>query len=191
LIRLYAERANKALLDTKEHDLLEGEEPSFIQVLRTLKRRESSFIQQVTDELGNTLSTSRDIAAHFVTHLGRKYQPITVDETAVVVLQNYQHPVGQRTHTEQLQQPISSDELLVALRAGARRKFPGIDGLSLEFYTANWETVRVDLLLLIKHIFLDKHIFRRQKHEIIVCLPKNASPRTFDEYRPISLLTTE
>jgi hypothetical protein len=89
-------------------------------------------------------------------------------------------------YTEQLQQPISNDELLAALRAGARRKSPGIDGLSLEFYTANWETVRVDLLLLLNHMFLDKHISRRQKRGIIICLPKNASPRTFDDYRPIS-----
>jgi hypothetical protein len=40
-------------------------------------------------------------------------------------------------------------------------------------------------------MFLDKHISRRQKHGIIVCLPKSTSPRTLEEYRPISLLTTE
>jgi hypothetical protein len=145
----------------------------------------------VTGELGNTFSTPRDIAAHFVTQLGRKYQPITVEETAVAALQNSIHPVGQTTYTEQLQQPISNDELLVALRAGARRKSPGIDGLSLEFYTENWETVSLDLLLHLNHMFLDKHISRRQKHRIILCLPKNASLRYFYHYRPISLLTTE
>jgi hypothetical protein len=75
LIPLHAERANKALIDTKEHDLLDGEALSFFQVLRTLKRRESRLIQQVTDELGNTFSTHRDIAAHFVTHLDRSISP--------------------------------------------------------------------------------------------------------------------
>jgi len=40
-------------------------------------------------------------------------------------------------------------------------------------------------------MFLDKHISRGQKHGIIVCLPKSTSPRTFEDYRPISLLTTE
>ena len=31
--------------------------------------------------------------------------------------------------------PITYDEILMALRAGARHKAPGIDGLGLEFYT--------------------------------------------------------
>jgi mannosylglycoprotein endo-beta-mannosidase len=77
------------------------------------------------------------------------------------------------------------------LRAGARRKSPGIDGLFLEFYTANWETVRSELLLLLNHMFLYKHTSRRQKLGIIVCLPKSTSPPTLEDYRPISFLTTE
>ena len=50
LVRLHAERANKAFLDTKEHVLLEGEEPSLFQVLRILKRRDSRDIRQARDE---------------------------------------------------------------------------------------------------------------------------------------------
>jgi hypothetical protein len=145
----------------------------------------------VTDEHGNTLATPRDIAANFVTHLSRKYQPITVDVTAIATLQNFLNPTSQKMYAEPLQQPISNDELLAALRAAARRKSPGIDGLSLEFYTANWETVRAELLLFLNHVLFDKHISRRQKHGIIVCLPKFASTRTFEDYCPISLLTTE
>jgi hypothetical protein len=68
---------------------------------------------------------------------------------------------------------------------------PGIDSLSLEFYTVNWETVRSELLLFLNHMFLDKQISWRQKYGIIVCLPKSTSPRTLEDYRPISLLTTE
>jgi hypothetical protein len=93
-VRLHAERANKALMDTKEYDLLEGE-PSLFQVLRILMRRESRDIRQVTDEHGNTHSTFRDIPANFVTHLSRKYQPIAVDKTAIATLQNFLHPVCQ------------------------------------------------------------------------------------------------
>jgi hypothetical protein len=145
----------------------------------------------VTDEHGNTLATPCDIAANFVTHLRCKYQPIIVDETAIATLHNFIKPVCQTTYAEPLQQPISIEELLAALRACARCKLPGIDGLSLEFYTANCERVRAELLLLLNHMFLDKHISRRQKHGIIAYLPKSTSPRTFEDYRPISLLTTE
>jgi hypothetical protein len=143
----------------------------------------------VTDEHGHTHSTYRDIAATFVTHLSRKYQLIAVDETALATLRNFLRPVCQMAYAEQLEQIITYDEMLAALCAGARRKSPGINGLSLEFYTANWETVRSELLLLLNHRYLDKHI--SQKHGILVCLPKSTSPRTPEDYRQISLLTTE
>jgi hypothetical protein len=95
------------------------------------------------------------------------------------------------TYAEQLEQPITYYEQLTALRAGAPRKSTGIDGLSLEFYTANWETVREEFLQLLNHMFLNKHISPRQNHGILICLPKSTNPRTLDDYRPISLLTTQ
>jgi hypothetical protein len=130
----------------------------------------------VRDEHGKILSHPRDIAASFVTYLSRKYQPITVDVKAIATLRNFL-PLRRTAFAEQLQQPITNDEPLVALRVGARRMSPGIDSMSLEFYAANWEKIRSELLLFLNHMFLDKHISRRQTHGIIVCLPKSASPR--------------
>ena len=95
LVRLHVERANKALLDTGEHDLLEGEEPTLYQVLRILKRRECRDIRQLTDTHGNLLSTFQDIAANVVSQLTRKYQTIPVEEAAVTALQEFLHPEGQ------------------------------------------------------------------------------------------------
>jgi hypothetical protein len=56
-----------------------------------------------------------------------------------------------------MKQPITSEELLAALRAGSRHKSPGIDGLPLELYKANWETFQMELLHL-NDMFLQKHI---------------------------------
>jgi hypothetical protein len=90
-----------------------------------------------------------------------------------------------------LEQPITSDELLVALRNGAWHKSPGIDGLPLQLYKANWETIQQELLHILNHMFLQKHISSKQKQAIIICLPKSINIQTPDDYRPISLLTTE
>lgn len=68
---------------------------------------------------------------------------------------------------------------------------PGIDGFSLEFYTANWETINTDLLELLNQMFLHRNITPQQKHGIIVCVPKSNGDWTPDGYRPISLFTTE
>jgi hypothetical protein len=72
----------------------------------------------------NTYSIFRDIAATFVAHLCRKYQPIAVDETVLATLRIFLHPVCQTAYAEQLEQSITNDELLAALRDGARRKSP-------------------------------------------------------------------
>jgi hypothetical protein len=97
-------------VDTKEHDLLEGEEPSVFQVLRKLKRRDSRDIRQVSDEHGNTLSTFHDIATNFVTHVSHKFEPIVVDESAISTLQKFLLPLCHTVYAAQLQQTIFKDE---------------------------------------------------------------------------------
>jgi hypothetical protein len=75
--------------------------------------------------------------------------------------------------------------------AGVRHKAPGIDGLSLEFYTANWDTIRMDLIELINYMFLQKRIPPRLKHGIIISLPKSQNSHTRDDFRQISLLNND
>jgi hypothetical protein len=45
-------------------------------------------------------------------------------------------------YADLLEQPMTIHELLSALRSGAKRKTPGIDGVSPEFYIANWNTIK-------------------------------------------------
>ena len=95
------------------------------------------------------------------------------------------------TYAALFEQPITSDVLRTGLRVGVRHKAPGIGCLSLEFYTANWETIRTELLHLFNHLFLHKNISPRRKHWIVVCLSKFTSPHTPNDYRQIYFLTTE
>ena len=83
----------------------------------------------------------------------------------------------------------NSEDILTALHSGAPHKSPGIDGICLELYTANWETIHTDLQLL-NYVFQNKHISPRQRHGIIICLPKNKD-HTPDGYLPISILNSE
>jgi len=63
------------------------------------------------------------------------------------------------------------------LRAGAGHKTPGIQGLSLEFYTANWDIIITDLTELLKGIN--------------ICCPKPHDSYIPDDFLPVSLLKTE
>jgi hypothetical protein len=45
-----------------------------------------------------------------------------------------------------LEQPIILEEVITAIRSGAKQKTPGFDGIYLELYSENWKTVHLDLL---------------------------------------------
>jgi len=138
-----------------------------------------------------TYTRLQDIRNTFIHHLVCKFGPIAVDEDAITDLLNYIPPVSPNMYAAQLDRPITSNEVLSALRAGARHRAPGIDGLSLEFYTANWDTISTDLIELLNQMFLQKHIPPRQKQGILICLPKSHDSHTPDDYCPISLFNTE
>jgi hypothetical protein len=94
-------------------------------------------------------------------------------------------------YAKQLEAPITYEEITAALKTGARHKAPRIDGISLEFYTQNWDTIKADLKDLLNQMFSHNKVSSQQKHAIIINLPKTNGDPTPEGYRPISLLTTE
>ena len=91
---------------------------------------------------------------------------------------------------DSLERPTTPEEILIALRTGGRNKAPGSDGIGLEFYSTNWETIRTDLHGILNQMFLQKNITPQQKHGVIVCLPKPNGAQT-PGYHPITLLKTD
>jgi hypothetical protein len=91
---------------------------------------------------------------------------------------------------ERLLRPITANELLIILGQGAKRKYPQMDGLSLEFYAMMWEYTKEDMLCVYNEILLHGGIQSEEKMGILVCIPKIAQP-TPQDFRPITLLNTD
>lgn len=72
----------------------------------------------------------------------------------------------------------------------AGNKTPGRDGICLEFFKTNWETI-TDILALFNQMYRDGKILEQQKHGRVVCMPKAHGPSTPADYRPITLLNTD
>jgi len=106
---------------------------------------------------GNTVSGHRNVLNTFATHLRQKYEPIEIDQTYVTRLQGVIPLTCPTKYADLLEQPITIEELSAVLQSGAKHKTPGIDGFSLEFYTANWDTMKQDLLELMNQVFLHKN----------------------------------
>jgi hypothetical protein len=191
IVNLNAKRRAKILLDTLAKVKMEDEDPSLYHVLQQRRLREIREIKEIQDAEGTTHTRMQDIRNSFVQHMASKFSPIAVDEKEIKVLLTYIPPVNPTTYAAQLERPITADEVHWAMRAGVRHKAPGIDWLSLEFCTANWDTIKTDLTELLNHMFLQNHIPPRQKQGILICLPKSQESRSPDDFRPISLLNTE
>jgi hypothetical protein len=113
-----------------------------------------------------------------------------MDRENLSPLQNHIQPLDPAS-AESLEQPITEEEIKIALRSEAKHKSPGIDGICHEFYITNWETVHQDLLELLNHMFLNKNITHQQKHGVLICIPKTDGDGTPNSYLPISLLNTD
>jgi DNA topoisomerase IB len=59
---------------------------------------------------------------------------------------------------EALSTPITMEELHIAVTQGKKLKAPGYDGIFHEFFQLAWETTKVDLLDVMKQMFIDGSI---------------------------------
>jgi hypothetical protein len=127
----------------------------------------------------------------FATFLRRKYEPIAVKNECIELMTEIGRTNLPRFWRELLEQPINSKEVYIAVRKGGKKKAPGSDGLGLEFYKANWVTIKDDMSELMNQMFIERKVSPQQKHGVIVCLPKICEPTTLADFQPITLLNTD
>jgi hypothetical protein len=84
-----------------------------------------------------------------------------------------------------LEEPITMDELLTAVRKGKR-----INCRDKMAYVMNYRMMW-DMLDVMYHMYVNGLVTDPQKSGILVCLPKDADPGGPDDYRPLTLLNAE
>ena len=73
----------------------------------------------------------------------------------------------------------------------AGNKAPGSDGIGVAFFKVNWETVKDDMVALFNQTYIERIIRDKQKHGLVVCIPKKPAPTKPADCRPITLLNTD
>lgn len=87
-------------------------------------------------------------------------------------------------------EPVTVDELLLAVKNVKANKSPERDGICQEFFKANWEWLKQGILVIMKQMFVDGIITENQKRGVLVCLPKKPGATNLEDYRPLSLFNT-
>jgi hypothetical protein len=82
-----------------------------------------------------------------------KYDLIQVDDACVTRVEKAGYstlPLGWRDF---LDTPITEKELKAAVSKRACNKAPGRDGMRLEFFKVNWDSIKDNTLALLKNVF--------------------------------------
>jgi hypothetical protein len=111
IVRLHARQIQKVTLDSNAHY-----KPTLFHILKMVNRRETRTIHHVQDQQGSIVTRTQDFLNNFVTHLSQKYGPIPIENTCVDQIQSVIHPPCPSQYSAQLEQPITSENLLSALR---------------------------------------------------------------------------
>ena len=188
-----------SMIRSRETIILENEKPSKYFFSKESARQEQKNITRLKhhrltkDDNQNTVYTKKqDILTEikrFYTHL---YKHQSGDQSATDTLINTIEKKLPQSAKEQIDSPITTQELREALFHMEKNKAPGIDGLPVEFYQMFWEDLQPYIHQLATYIYEDKQdIAITHKHAIQVLVPKSGNLEDLENWRPISLICAD
>ena len=191
LVNLQHRKLQAVLLDTDQEDRIEGETPSLYNVLQMKRRREERTITALQEEGGEIQITPAGIARTMTTYLKEKYNTIPVDKDSIQQILSILQTTRNQEDMDYLMQPFEESEIHEAIRTGRRRTAPGFEGIGRECYIHNWEMIKEDMCDVINQMFFEHCMTPKQKHGIIICLPKKQNNISPKDYSPITLLNSD
>lgn len=113
-------------------------------------------------------------------------------QQAEVLFQNVTIPKLSETNRESMECPVTSEEVLLAIKTFKPHKCPGPDGLSSSYFKKS-ATILAPLLTNTFNALLKQHSFGRDTlTAIISMIPKpNTDNSLWFDYRPISLINLD
>ena len=172
---------------------MHGEQPSTYHVLRERNMQQSTSITSLNRPDGSCTVEDTEIRSiieeHYAGLLGQTIP--TNAEQDDFFLASIRRPTMPVKERDLLLAPFTVSELEMTLKDAKRGKSPGIDGIPVEFYSAFWDEVACDLVVIFNEIVRRGSLCESQKQALIRLIPKVPLPKTIEDYRPIALLCTD
>jgi len=147
---------------------------------------------RIIREIENVGGKTEAILKHFETLYREKFKKRQNDEEKVnEILEN--SPKINDCEQKQLTKNITEAEIKSVIKAMSKNKSPGMDGLPIEFYQINMESILPALKLMIREV-LEKGMTESQKMGIITFIPKENDAMLkmkCSNWRPITLLNSD
>ncbi|KAI8521374.1 hypothetical protein Bbelb_011280 [Branchiostoma belcheri] len=175
----------------KEYEQAKEKVNKLVQDRSEREKGKKRLIKEIRDQNGDTVSTTdevTDVFRDFYTRLFTKDQLNLEDREFFLDKLDTALP---EEVSNCLERPLSSEELLSAIKGMANNKTPGSDGLPKEFYYKFWDLVGLDILEVFNEGLGDGLLAVSQRQGIITLLDKAWDPLDPANKRPISLLNVD
>ena len=191
LICMFEKNAEAAKIRTHTNILLHSEIPSSFFLRLQNERRRKMRIEEVQMKDGTTSKTQEDIVATHLEFQSELYSQKPIQERAKKTLLDTIATRVTDADIKTLSQPISREEILMAIKSLGKNKATGTDGLSAEFYQFFAESL-ADLYLIILDACYELRDLPASTREALICLLfKKGDKKLPKNWRPISLLNTD
>lgn len=151
------------------------------------KRWNSNKILALQDGSGSTVHSHDEISAVIVDYfqdlLGTQ-KPVDCFDTDVDL------PALSSAQQMYLCSPFLDSDIYEVLKRMAKKKSPGPDGLSPEFYLAAWSVIGKDVVRGVQYFFDTYKLPRIINSVAVTLVPKCDNPSKVEEFRPISCCNT-
>lgn len=187
--------AEKSLLFCKQRMYEHGNKPSRYLANLVREKRQTQAIAAIKDKHGNRHYHNKDINAIFQSFYETLYKSETTHESKQHMLRflsTIELPCLSPDESKSLNEPISEEELLIAIGQLNNNKAPGPDGLTAEFYKEFKDCLVEPLLSALGQSFEDGTLPSSAYEACISLIHKKGRPA--DEcasFRPISLLNLD
>ena len=166
-----------------------GGPPSYI-LKETLEKRERTQINTIRNERGeittDTTEIQRTVRNYYEELYAKKFENLGEMDT---YLEKYNLPKLNEEEAENLNRPITAEEIEAVIKKLPTHKIPRTDGFTGELYKAFKEELTPILQRLFKKLHTDGRLPNSFYEASIILIPKSDKEKTMKEnLRPISLM---
>ena len=151
-------------------------------------------VTRVSTNRGTIVENRQDILNELQNFYSKLYTKVEygTSQTEYHEFLNIECPILDNDERDTMNNEITENELLAALKLTQNNKSPGSDGLPAEFYKMFWQDIKLPLINSIKHAYQTGLLSVTQREGIITLMPKKGKDTSLiKNWRPLSLLNVD